>query len=231
MTRLAALIAQDSRAAPLAAAVVTLIAGLIAPPLALLCIAAAAAWALMQPHTNTPRVDWPALAAPLLGAAIVGAAAGFDAAMGLLFIWRVAADARWSARQAARLADLSGAPGLSKRDRLVLAGTPLFGLTMAAYTAPHMLAGLPLDLPHIPILAPIAIGAAALLIVFDWALQRLADARLGLLARAPALHIATHQAVFLAAYVLSPDLSAGFMAVIVWRIACSARQASFTAVP
>jgi hypothetical protein len=85
-----------------------------------------------------------------------------------------------------------------------------------------MVAGLPLDLPHVPILIPLVAGIAAAGAFFDWALQRAADWRLGELAAAPALHLLLHHALFMLAYGLTLDVSAGIVALLAWRLANAA---------
>jgi hypothetical protein len=164
----------------------------------------------------------------------VGTAAG----IGVLFVWRLFADTRYSVREATRLSLAAGRPGDVTWQALAHAWlTPLFGLTLVAFTAPHMVAGLPLDLPHVPVWVPVMTGAAAALAVFDWALRRAADWRLGELAAAPTAHLLAHHIVFLAAYGATLDLSAGVFALAAWRLAQAAPQplaihhASFTAVP
>jgi hypothetical protein len=111
--------------------------------------------------------------------------------------------------------------------------TPLFGLSVVAYTAPHLVAGLPLDLPHAPIWVPILVGGAAGISVFDWALRRAAEARLGELATGPAAHLLAHHCLFLLAFGLTLNVSAGVVALIAWRLAQAGptAQANFTAVP
>jgi hypothetical protein len=106
-------------------------------------------------------------------------------------------------------------------------------LALVAFTSPHMVAGLPLDLPHVPVWIPLGMGAIAALAFFDWGLRRAADWRLGELAVAPAAHLLTHHAIFLAAFGLTLDVSAGIAALLAWRLAHAAplRQPSFTAVP
>jgi hypothetical protein len=96
-----------------------------------------------------------------------------------------------------------------------------------------MIAGLPLDLPHVPAWVPLALGALAAGAFFDWALARAADWRLGELAPSPAAHLLAHHAVFLLAFGLGLDVSAGIVMLMAWRLAHAAplRQASFTAVP
>jgi hypothetical protein len=111
--------------------------------------------------------------------------------------------------------------------------TPIYGAMLVAYTAPHMIAGLPLDLPHVPAWLLIATGVLAAGAVFDWGLQRAADWRLGELARAPAAHLLTHHVVFVVAFGMMIDVSAGVVMLIAWRLAHAAplRQPNFTAVP
>jgi hypothetical protein len=205
---------------------------LIAPPAALLVVAALGAFALMQ--RDTVRVDLVSWAGPLFAALMVGAFVGLDGAIGVLFVWRLIADTRWSVREAQRLALAAGRPAEASWKALAHAwATPLYGLTLVAFTAPHTVAGLPLDLPHAPFWIPLAAGVVAAGAFFDWGLRRAADWRLGELASAPALHLLLHHALFLLAYGLTLDVSAGIVALLAWRLAHAAplRQASFTAVP
>jgi hypothetical protein len=202
------------------------------PQAALLLLALLAARALMG--ANTARLNLAALAGPALAALLVGAFVGLAGAIGVLFIWRLIADTRWSVREARRLSEAAGRPDASTRRALLHAwATPLFGLTLVAFTAPHMVAGLPLDLPHAPLWSVIMAGAVAALVVFDWALKCAADWRLGELATAPAAHLLSHHALFVLAFGLTLDVSAGIVAMIAWRLAhaAPARQASLTAVP
>ena len=101
-----------------------------------------------------------------------------------------------------------------------------------AYTARHMVAGQPLD-HACSLWSVILIGAAAALAVFDWALKCAVDWRLGDLAAAPAAHLMSHHALFVLAFGLMIDVSAGIVAMLAWRLAHvgAARQPSFTAVP
>jgi hypothetical protein len=82
-----------------------------------------------------------------------------------------------------------------------------------------MVAGLPLDLPHVPMWLPVGVGALAGCAFFDWGLRRAADWRLGELAVAPAAHLLTHHAIFLLAFGLTLDVSAGIAALLAWRLA------------
>jgi hypothetical protein len=205
---------------------------MLSPPLALLGLAALAARVLLS--GDSVRINWIELAGPALAAIIVGSFAGLPGAIGTLFVWRLVADTRWSTAEATRLAAAAGRPAETTLKALAHAWmTPLYGLTLVAYTAPHMIAGLPLDLPHVPMWLVIGFGVLAVGAFFDWGLQRAADWRLGELARAPAAHLLTHHIMFVAAFGLMIDVSAGVVMLMAWRLAHAAplRQPSFTAVP
>ncbi len=220
-----------SDVAPLIAALSVGAAAMLWPPLALLLLAMLGARVLMR---GDIKIDLAQLAGPALAALVVGAFVGVAGAIGVLFIWRLFADTRWSVMEAARLAMRAGRPAVASAKALAHAWTtPLYGLALVAFTAPHMVAGLPLDLPHVPVWVPVAVGVIAVGAVFDWGLRRAADWRLGELATAPALHLLTHHAIFLVAYGLTLDVSAGIAAMAAWRLAHAAplRQLSFTAVP
>ncbi|GAM98776.1 hypothetical protein U91I_02412 [alpha proteobacterium U9-1i] len=206
---------------------------LLSPPLSFLLIALLGAHALLQ--SGSPRIDAWSCAGPILAALLVGAFVGVAGAVGVLFVWRLFADTRWSQAEADRLALTTGAPAprnLMTRAHLWL--SPLYGLTLVAFTAPHMVAGLPLDLPHLPMLAPMI---AALLLaagLFDWGMRCAVSWRLGELAPAPAMHLLTHHAIFIVAFGLGLDVSAGIVAMMAWRLAYAAPlriQANLTAVP
>jgi len=219
---------------PLLAALCAGGAALISPPFALLLLAALAARVLM--HSRPAQLDGLALVGPALAVLIVGAFTGLAGAIGTLFVWRLFADTHWSVREAARLALAAGRPAEASWKALAHAWlTPLYGLTLVAFTAPHMIAGLPLDLPHVPAWTPMIAGVLAAGAFFDWSLRRAADWRLGELAAAPAAHLLTHHLLFLAAFGLGLDVSAGIVAMIAWRLAHAAPfrlpQPSFTAVP
>jgi hypothetical protein len=194
---------------------------LIAPPAALLLVAALGAYALMQ--REAARIDLVSLVGPGFAALTVGAFFGLDGAIGVIFAWRLIADARWSIGEAQRLARAAGRPAETSLKSLAHAwAMPLYGLSLVAYTAPHMIAGLPLDLPHVPLWIPLGLGVIAAGALFDWGLRRAADWRLGELATAPALHLLTHHALFLLAYGLNLHVSAGIVALLAWRLAHAA---------
>ncbi len=191
---------------------------LIAPPAALLLLALLGARVFMRAEA-APRFDLTAIAGPLFAALLVGGFVGLAGAVGVIFVWRLFADVRWSVGEAKRLALAAGRPGENRPHVMAHAWlTPLFGLALVAYTAPHMVAGLPLDLPHVPMFVPITIGALAAFAVFDWAVRRAADWRLGDVAPAPAAHLLAHHVLFLLAYGATFDLSAGLVAIAAWRL-------------
>lgn len=213
---LAQLVANRSALALMAALALGATA-LASPPLAMLALAALSARALMRADA---RLDLAGLAGPGLAALLVGAFAGLAGAIGMVFVWRMFEDARWSVREARRLAHAAGRPEEATARALIHAwATPFYGLTLVAYTAPHMVAGLPLDLPHVPMFVPVAAGVIAIGALFDWILRRAADWRLGELAAAPAAHLLTHHIVFLTAFGFALDVSAGIAALIAWRLA------------
>lgn len=191
------------------------LAAMLWPPASLLVLALLAARALAGPWRLPRLVD---VAAPLMAALCVGLTLGLAAGIGMLFVWRVIADTRWSLKEEARLAAIAGVAS-TWRARAHLWLTPLFAATMVAFTAPHMVAGLPLDLPHVPIWVPLTAGVFAALALFDWMLRRAAEWRLGQIAVAPAAHQFAHHALFLAAYATTFDVSAGLVALFAWRLA------------
>jgi hypothetical protein len=205
---------------------------LFSPPLAVLGLALLGARVLLS--GEAVRIDWLTLIGPALAALIVGVFVGLPGAIGTLFVWRLFADTHWSASEATRLAAAAGRPAETTFKALAHAWmTPIYGLTLVAFTAPHMIAGLPLDLPHVPAWVVIGAGVLAAGAFFDWALQRAADWRLGELATAPASHLLIHHIMFVTAFGLMIDVSAGVVMLIAWRLAHAAplRQPTFTAVP
>jgi hypothetical protein len=207
---------------------------LVSPVAAVLMLSVLGARALLRGEAL--QIDLAKLAGPLFGAVIVGAFAGLPGAIGVLFVWRLHADAAWSIATADRLAAVCGGPVESKRRLRAHAWlTPLYGLTVVAFTSPHLIAGLPLDLPHVPIWVPIAAGCAAAGALFDWLLRRAVDWRLGELAPTPSAHLLAHHLLFLVAFGLTLDVSAGMVAIAAWRLAHAAplrfAQPSFTAAP
>lgn len=204
---------------------------ILSPPLAVLGLTLLAARVLFS--GESVRIDWLTLIGPALAALTVGGFFGLPGAIGTVFVWRLVADTRWSMGEATRLAAAAGRPSETTFKAMAHAWmTPLFGLTLVAYTAPHMIAGLPLDLPHVPSWLVIGLGIIAAGAFFDWGLQRAADWRLGELATAPTSHLLIHHIMFVLAFGLMIDVSAGVVMLIAWRLAHAAplRQ-SFTAVP
>jgi hypothetical protein len=202
----------------LGAAIATGLLSLLAPVLAVGALALLGVHALSR--TQNFRLNASALMPPALAALIVGSWAGVAGAVGVVFIWRVHADCRWSIETARQLANAVKPETIRTQAHAWL--TPLYGACVVAYTAPHMVAGLPLDLPHVPVWAPLAAGILAVGALFDWALRQAVDWRLGELSRAPAAHMATHHALFALAFGFTVDVSAGVAALIAWRLAHAA---------
>lgn len=220
-----------------AATLIALTAGavaIVAPTLSLLVLAALGARVLMREGAAT-QFKPISVAGPAFATLIIGAFVGLAGAIGVVFAWRLLADARWSALEADRLAAAAGRP--VQRGLLSLAHvwlTPIYGLSLVAFTAPHMVAGLPLDLPHLPMIAPLLLGVSAAAAVCDWAMRRAVDWRLGDLALAPSAHLLAHHLIFFVAFGCALDLSSGIVALVAWRLAHAAPlkfQASLTAVP
>jgi hypothetical protein len=190
---------------------------LLSPPLAILGLAALGARALLS--GDHIRFDIASFVGPVVAALIVGAFVGLAGAIGVIFVWRLVADTRWSVGEAKRLSAAAGRPSETTFKALAHAWmTPIYGLALVAYTAPHMVAGLPLDLPHVPVWVVIGAGILAAGAFFDWGLRRAADWRLGELARTPAAHLLVHHVLFLVAFGLMIDVSAGVVMLAAWRL-------------
>lgn len=195
---------------------------LISPQLALLALATLGGFALV----GSAKFELRPLLGPGFAALIVGAFVGLAGAIGVLFVWRLFSDARWSMAHAERLGEARGAALWHAW------ATPVHGVAMVAYTAPHMVAGFPLDLPHVPIWLPLASACLVVAALFDWGLRCAAQWRLGELNARPAAFLASHHAMFLLAFGLGLDLSAGVVALAAWRLLHAALpQPSLTAVP
>jgi hypothetical protein len=190
---------------------------LLSPPLAILGLAALAARALL--NGEYIHFDVVSFVGPVVAALIVGAFVGLAGAIGVIFVWRLVADTHWSVSEAKRLSAAAGRPAETTFKALAHAWmTPIYGLALVAYTAPHMVAGLPLDLPHVPVWVVIGAGILAAGAFFDWGLRRAADWRLGELARTPAAHLLVHHVLFLVAFGLMIDVSAGVVMLAAWRL-------------
>ena len=198
---------------------------MVSPPGALLVLALLAARALLE--LRTPSEGGLAVAATAyLIALAIGLSLGLGAMVGVLFVWRLFADARWCAGETKRLAVAAGKPDETRFSAAIpIWLTALFSLSIVAYSAPHAVLGAPLELPQAPLWAPILAGALAVFGIGDWVLRRAADLRLGQFAAAPATHVLGYHMIFLLAYGTSFDLSAGVVAVAAWRLAHAAPNA------
>ena len=199
---------------------------LFSPPLAVLGLALLAARVLFG--GESVRIDWLTLIGPALAALIVGLFFGLPGAIGDAL--RVAAVRRHALEHRRSNAPCRALPDvLRKRHCKALAHawmTPLFGLMLVAYTAPHMIAGLPLDLPHVPVWLVIGVGILAAGAVFDWGLQRAADWRLANSPKRPRRTSSSTTLSSCVAFGLMIDVSAGVVMLIAWRLAHAAPLAS-----
>lgn len=213
--------------AAMAIALATGALALVYPPAAVLALAALAARALLSVRRIGFRLV--GVIAPLAASAGAGALIGLPAAIGMLFAWRVWADTYWSVEQLKRRALAAGRPDETRLHALAHAWlTPAYGFALVAYSSPHMVAGLPLDLPHVPLWAPLIVGGLAAGALLDQALRRSAELRLGQLAAGPTAHMLAHHTIFLAAFGLMLDVSAGIVALLAWRLAHAAPAWSFS---
>lgn len=191
------------------------------PHFGLLGLATLGSCALLR----NPSFELRPLIGPAAAALLVGAFVGLDGAIGVLFVWRVFADARWSVAYAEKM-------GGRSQELWHVWTSPAHGIAMAAYTAPHMVVGLPLDLPHLPLWAPLATACVAGAALFDWGLRCAAQWRLGELDSRPAAFLAAHHSMFLMTLGFALDLSSGIVALAAWRLIHAALpQPSLTAVP
>jgi hypothetical protein len=207
--------AQREQLAAAGAALVALAVSLAAPIAGLLVLAGLVAAALMS---NRPRPSWrPDRLAwgGLIVAAAAGVAAGAPGFVGGLFCWFLADSARAAVRRSAIYAG-AAPPRLSERLPLILVAV-FVGLLVAA-AAPHVVMGLPLDLPHPPLALIIAAGVAYALTAVDWLVRILARWRLGESRPSQVAADAAFHAVVLAGFVVSNDVSAGVVALTAYRL-------------
>src|SRR5262249_43534090 len=121
---------------------------LLSPLIALLVVGVLGARVLLRVE-QAPRFNIAILAGPALAACIVGSFVGLAGAVGVLFVWRLQADVRWSVSEARKLALASGRSGQATWRSLAHGWTtPAYALALVAFSSPHVIAGLPLDLPH-----------------------------------------------------------------------------------
>lgn len=207
--------AQRDSLAAAGAALVALAVSMAAPVAGLLVLAGLVAAALMS---NRPVAAWrPDRLAwgGLMVAAAAGAAAGAPGFVGGLFCWFLADSARAAVRRSAVFA---GAAPQRISERLPLMCVAAFAGLLVAAAAPHVVMGLPLDLPHPPMALIVAAGVAYALTAVDWLVRILARWRLGESRPSQTAADASFHAVILAGFVLSNDVSAGVVALIAYRL-------------
>ena len=202
-------------AAATGAALTALIVAILTPIGGLLLLAGLAAGALMA---TAPRLSWrPDRLAwgGLIAAAAAGAAAGAPGFVGGLFCWFLADSARAAVRRSAACA---GAAPYPVSERLPLILVAVFAALLVAAAAPHVVMGLPLDLPHPPMALMVGVGVAYALCAVDAVVRVLARWRLGESRPAQVAADASFHVVVLAGFVLSADVSAGVVALIAYRL-------------
>ncbi len=199
----------------LASALLAMAAAFVAPPMGLLVLAALGALGLVSAEQPIrPRLDALALTG-LAALAAAAAAAGFAGATGVMFAWFVMESARSQNRRSRALATLAQG-GLAERAAIWLAAA--FAILLVAAAAPHVVMGVPLNLPHPPVLAIWATGLFYALSVVDWIVRNLARWRLGEGRLAPVAADATFHIVMLAGFALCPDVSAGLAGLVAYRL-------------
>jgi hypothetical protein len=199
--------------AALGLALSAMAAALAAPALGLLVLAGLSAVAMAGGDGGRAiRFDRLALA----GCAAVAAAAaagGLSGATGAAFVWFVVDCARAQGRRAGSAAAGAMAERLS---RWLAAG---FAVLLVAAAAPHVVMGLPLNLPHPPSVMILAVGIVYALATADWTVRVLARWRLGEGRLAPALSPLAFHVLLLAGFGLCTDVSAGLVGLIAYRLA------------
>jgi hypothetical protein len=167
----------------------------------------------MSGPAPTVRIDRLALIG-LAASAGGAAAAGLAGAVGALFCWYVV-DA---ARQQARVSRATTAGTQTRSEALHLWLAAMFAILIVAASAPHMVMGVPLDLPRPPSQLIIAAGLAYSIAVVDWIVRALARWRLGenpwaAFTGEAALHLA-----LLTAFAICADVSAGVTGLVAYRL-------------
>jgi hypothetical protein len=203
------------------------LAALTSPPLALVSLAGLGARALIYSRQSPSLVR---SAGPLALALPVTAFCGLSFGVGAVFAWVLIADALRRQREIAAIAETETARPSARH-----LATAAFALIAVAASAPHSAFGLPLDLPRPPAALVWAGAGLVILTVCDWTIRCAADWRLGAFAARTRLHEAGAHALYLCAFVLQSDVSAGLAAMIAWRLAQAQprlhTQLNFTAVP
>lgn len=202
----------------LAIALATIVIGHAFAPGSLLVVAAIVALAALNGKLVAPRLDRSAMCG--LSLLVLGVLwQGLPGAMGAAFTWLMVDSIRSVFAQSVRVGQME--PGGDGRNllRLHLVLVPLFGFSLVAAAAPHVLLGLPLDLPHPPVGVVIALGVITILVCAEAVLRGLTRWRLGEPRWLAAAHDMSWLVLILVAFVLAGDLSAGVMGLIAFRLA------------
>ncbi len=115
-----------------------------------------------------------------------------------------------------------GAPAGRAADRswqtqAVFYGLPVLGILRWSYLAPPTFLGLELKVIPVPLEAVAVAGAACAILLAVWLVRIGRDWRRGVLPRAYTYYMASHFAVFIAAYLLMPSLDTAWIVVSIWH--------------
>ncbi|MFZ4121037.1 MAG: hypothetical protein ACOYKM_05170 [Caulobacterales bacterium] len=202
----------------LAIALATIVIGQAFAPGSLLVVAAMVALAALNGKLVAPRLDRSAICG--LSLLVLGVLwQGIPGAMGAAFTWLMVDSIRSVFAQSVRVGQME--PGGYGRNllRLHLILLPVFAFSLVAAAAPHVLLGLPLDLPHPPVVAVIALGLMTILACAEVLLRGLTRWRLGEPRWLAAAHDMSWLVLILVAFILASDISAGVMGLIAFRLA------------
>ena len=123
----------------------------------------------------------------------------------------------WGISRAYRRAD----PGASYEDgwldHAIFYAVPIYGILLKSSEGHTRFIGL--ELWTLPVAGPIAnaAGYAAAALVVVWAARRVLDLMRGRLATAHTLYMLTHFAIFWAGYVLTADITLGWLMINIWH--------------
>jgi hypothetical protein len=108
-------------------------------------------------------------------------------------------------------------PGDPRLERLAFAALPVWGILHRSQQAPATFIGAPLRTLPVPELAVQAAGAVAIAALAAWIATRAAAAWRGRLPLAHTLYVASHHAVFCAAYLAIDDPTHGWLVANLWH--------------
>ena len=158
----------------------------------------------------------PAVAAATI---LLALAVGIWAVVTVYFYWQWFHYTRqsWGISRAYRRADPEASYEDGWLDRAIFYAVPIYGILLKSSEGHTHFIGLELwTLPVSGALAGAAGYAAAALAVF-WAARRIVDLARGRLATAHTLYMLSHFAIFWVGYVLTPDITLGWLMINIWH--------------